>query len=257
MSLDEFFTGPFWMILVVLGFSTAIVVIVIALLAAGRRAREALLAAAGQRGWEASHDRAGRRTITAFRATDRDGHPWLMEAVTVSSRSSRSSGSSYTRWLSDAVRLEEGVLLVGPHMGSLPPRIDVDQPLVRMAISLILRMMIPDAAPEDVQAFDEVTALQAGSELLRERYAVLGQDESAAKRLLTSDVESALLDYAMQVRRDQLPQIVFWPRGLHIRVSPLFTKIEEFERLARLGETLLEAISEEEDSIWDDEPRES
>ncbi len=217
---------------------------------ANRRRSAELRAAAEARGWSFEDRREGRRLITRYSGTDSDGRAWTIECISVSSSSSSGSVSTQTIWRTEAARLDDAMILIGPSTKSMPA-IDLGSGMAQFVLRVLIQHILPDAAGGDEKLLTSLRVVELGSESLREHYMVLTTDEQMAQGFLAGGAERALIDYAMQVRqRDLLPQVAYWERGLQIKVNRRLNRFADLERLVLLGEAMAGSVRTA--TIWDE-----
>lgn len=208
---------------------------------ASQRGEKARTQGAGARGWEYRNVTVPNLARYVFNGQTTDGIPWQMEGVRSKTRSSSGSSTTitYTRWYTDAISHPDHAVLIGPKPGDVPGGLAFGGSLAQYFLRLLMRGM-PDAEPGDETRLSGLKEVQVGTETFRRSYAVFATDETVARDLLGGDVESALIDWAMQEKRGKnLPMIVYWHRGLQIRLDENFSaNMGMLDRLTALGEAL-------------------
>lgn len=203
-----------------------------------QRAEKARAVGAASRGW--TYEKIGespRLTRYVFAGRTSGGVPWRIEGVVSRSRSSsRSSDITYTRWFTDAISDPDDVVLIGPHPGDVPPIFDFGG---GQLLGVMLRGM-PEVEPGDAERLVAVEKVEVGTETLKGSYALFATGESAARNLLTGDVESRLIEWAMSEKKaDRLPMVLLWQHGLQIRLDKnRSADMNAMDRLTALGEAL-------------------
>lgn len=219
-----------------------------------------------ERGWRYQGFRDGSTTVHSF-SGETGGVSWQIESYyRQSSNSSGSSGSMrYTRWWTEAAALSGEVVLLLPNsvgsafqaLGSRDALKTLPGGLGGLANSLIemaVRHLVTDvlhAAPEDARAFDTVRQVQAGSEALRQHYAVLATGEMTANRFLDEDAERMLLELApapgVSTQKLRTMAVVYWHKGIQLIVERQIVEIDKLEQIVRLG---LALVSGQKQSVW-------
>jgi hypothetical protein len=159
---------------------------------------------------------------------------WMIEAFNQTTKnSSEDTGSStvtsLTRWFSDAVRMKDGIILIGPHQAEIN-----FGGLGDMMMQMGLRLMIGDEAEDAVG----IQRAELGSLELMARYMVWTNREEVAKEFLDQPLENELRAWPMKLP----PIIKYSPRGLEIKVqgSRLY-KEQDLYALVKLGNSLLDS----------------
>jgi hypothetical protein len=215
--------------------------VVIWQIAASRGGEKARTRGAGARGWGYQKVTIPNTARYIFSGQTADGIPWQMEGVR--SKTKLSSGSSttitYTRWYTDAISHPDHAVLIGPRPGDMPGGLAFGGSLAQHFLRLLMRGM-PDVEPGDEARLSGLKEVQVGTETFGRSYAVFATDETVARGLLGGDVESVLIDWAMREKRGKnLPMIVYWQRGLQIRLDDNFSaNMGVLDRLTTLGEAL-------------------
>ncbi len=194
-----------------------------------KREREQM---AAKRGWRVE-PATERHILYRLSGTTADGLAWQLEATRRPSSSTTSTGGAArsTRWWTEAVKLTEDMVLVGPRQPA-PPGLDLGGMLVQFFLRAILG---EDAAGKIAQLKETST----GSETLREHYMVFASDETAAGRFLTGSTEALLIDWALQERKaDRRPAVIFWDRGLQVKYQVAIADARTVERIIELGSAL-------------------
>ncbi|GAB4476243.1 MAG: hypothetical protein Kow00124_18180 [Anaerolineae bacterium] len=250
MNLVDKLLSPVGVIAIMAAFWVVLGAFVLLIMRANRRRAAELRAAAEARGWSFEDLREGRRLITRWSGVDSDGRTWTIESISVSSSSSSGSVSTQTIWRSEAARLDDAMILIGPSSKNMPA-LDLGSGMAQFVLRVLIQHILPDAAVGDEKLLASLRLVELGSESLREHYMVLTTDEEIARGFLEGGAERALIDYAMQVRqRDLLPQVAYWERGLQIKVNRRLSRLVDLERLAALGEVLAGSVSAA--TIWDE-----
>ena len=216
--------------LIVVAITGALIGGIFLLVAAQKRKREAALRTlAGMNGW--SFEPVEERLSSGWRLRKGD---WMIESLNQTSHSSSDNSNSttvnsLTRWVSDAARMTDGIVLIGPHQ----PEINFGG-LGDMMMQMGLRLMIGDEA-DDAGGIQRV---ELGSLELMARYMVWTNREEIAKKLLDQLLENALREWPLKMP----PVIKFSPAGLEIKIQGVrINKEQDIYALVKLGNTLLDS----------------
>ena len=139
-----------------------------------------------------------------------------------------------------ALKLADGLVLIGPRPKDLPPNFDMGGMLIQAALQVLLRATLGNDAPDTVH----LREVKEGSADLLRHNLVFATDEALATRLLTSDAERALLGLDQSLKEKQHPAVVFWNQGLHVKCAGLITDAPNLKRIAALGGALKAAWSD-------------
>lgn len=222
-----------------------------------------------ERGWQyhgyregsmSSHNISGKTNSIAWQIESRyQSNP---------SRGRNNSGSTvrYTRWWTEAAALSGEVVLLIPKgaggafqaISSANAMKSAPGMLAEMASSLIqmaMRHLVTEvlrAAPEDARAFENLQQVQAGSDALRQHYAVLATHEKTASRFLDEDAERLLIELAPTAtgfsgQRLRTMAVVYWHKGIQFIVDGQIVEIDKLEQLVQLG---LALVSGQKESSW-------
>lgn len=162
------------------------------------------------------------------------GPDWTLESLSQSIGQESGSGSSnivmHTEWWTDAFRLPEGALLIGPKLSSdsAPSLGGFGQLLAEKA----LRAMMGS----DAHLYEGIKPVEAGSAAFRKRYAVWSRNEADVEQLFKrSAVEQFLLEYPGSMT----PTIKLTTSGLHIEFpGHHLKKTDEIMAVISLGTAL-------------------
>ena len=184
-------------------------------------------ALAARKGWR--FEKVSERLASGYRLI---GNGWTYEAIKTASSTSSGPGSSeiatVSRWFTNQVFFDPGILLIGPRQ----PNVDLGG-IGEMLKQTMLRLMIGKEA-EDALGIEEALI---GRMALRERYMVWTNQEEKAREVLTVEVENALILYPGKIP----PVVKFNSSGLEVKViSHVLEKPEEIAALIAIGEAFLE-----------------
>lgn len=184
-------------------------------------------ALAARKGWR--FEKVSERLASGYRLI---GNGWTYEAIKTASSTSSGPGSSeiatVSRWFTNQVFFDPGILLIGPRQ----PNVDLGG-IGEMLKQTMLRLMIGKEA-EDALGIEEALI---GRMALRERYMVWTNQEEKAREVLTVEVENALILYPGKIP----PVVKFNSSGLEVKViSHVLEKPEELAALIAIGEAFLE-----------------
>jgi hypothetical protein len=188
---------------------------------------KAVQALAARKGWR--YEKVSERLSSGFRLI---GNGWTYEAVKTASSTSSGPGSSeistVSRWFTNQVFFNPGILLIGPRQ----PNVELGG-IGEVLKQTMLRLMIGKEADD---AFGIEEAL-IGRMALRERYMVWTNQEEKAREVLTVEVENALIRYPGKIP----PVVKVNSAGLEVKViSQKLEKPEEIAGLIAIGEAFLE-----------------
>lgn len=159
---------------------------------------------------------------------------WMIEAINQTTKSASDSANSstvnsLTCWVSDAVHMPDGMVLIGPHQ----PEVNFGG-LGEMVKQVALRMMIGSEFDSAVG----IERVELGSLELMSRYMVWTNREEIAKKLVYQQVEDALRAWPLKLP----PVVKFSPAGLEIKVQgQRLYKEQDLYTLVKLGSTLLDS----------------
>lgn len=162
------------------------------------------------------------------------GPYWTLESLSQSIGQESGSGSSnivmHTEWWTDAFRMPEGALLIGPKLSSdsIPSRGGFGQILAEKALKAMMG--------NDAHLYEGIKPVEAGSAVFRTRYAVWSRNEADVEQLFKrSAVEQLLVEYP----GGQTPLIKLTSRGLKIEFPGYCVKkTEEIKSISALGNTI-------------------
>ena len=181
---------------------------------------------AAKKGWR--YEKVGDRLSSGYRLHGRD---WTYEAIKAASSTSSGPGSSeisnLSRWFTNQVIFEPGILLIGPRQ----PNVELGG-IGEVLKQTMLRLMIGKEA-DDALGIEEALI---GRMALRERYMVWTNQEEKAREVLTVEVENALIKYPGKIP----PVVKINSAGLEVKVlSQKLEKPEEIIGLVEIGEAFL------------------
>lgn len=216
-------------------FVSAIVVIVTAVIVAAifvitakkKKEKEAAILQLAQRnGWV--YEKVSRPQLAGFilRAAD-----WTLEALVSSTPNTSEAGSSAVahnnRWFTDRVTSTQGLVMIGPKL----PRVQLGM-FGDMVLQKALRVMLGDEA-------DQATGLaevKVGRGSFAERYSVWATSQEAAEKMLTFDLENALLKW----KGKELPVLKFSASGAQITTRQgRLDSVEGVQEMVELGKAVL------------------
>lgn len=216
--------------LIVVAITGVLIGVIFLLVAAQKKKRTATLRhLAGMNGW--CYEPVEEQLSSGWRL--RKGE-WTIEALNLTSKNSSdnsnsSTVNSQTRWLSSAVGMKDGIILIGPHQ----PEINFGG-LGDMMMQMGLRLMIGDEADDAVG----IQRVELGSLELMARYMVWTNREEIAKQLIDQQLENGLRAWPLKLP----PVVKFSPAGLEIKLQGLrLYKEQDIYALVKLGNTLLDS----------------
>jgi hypothetical protein len=182
---------------------------------------------AAREGWR--YEQVDERLTSGYRLI---GNGWTYEAIKAASSTSSGPGSSeisnLSRWFTNQVFFDPGILLIGPRQ----PNVELGG-IGEVLKQTMLRLMIGIEA-DDALGIEESLI---GRMALRERYMVWTNQEEKAREVLTVEVENALIRYPGKIP----PVVKINSAGLEVKViSHLLEKPEEIAGLIAIGEAFLE-----------------
>ena len=182
---------------------------------------------ATKKGWR--YEKVGERLSSGYRLHGRD---WTFEALSASASTSSGPGSSeisnLSRWFTNQVVFDPGILLIGPKQ----PNVELGG-IGEVLKQTMLRLMIGNDA-DDALGIEEALI---GRMALRDRYMVWTNQEENAREVLTVEVENALILYPGKIP----PVVKYNKTGLEVKViSHKLEKPEEIAGIIAVGEAFLE-----------------
>lgn len=179
-------------------------------------ARQAL---ASQRGWSYSRTAAGKGGRYTVGGQIPGGPPWTLAA-----RQTKSGNNSHaeTRWTVDVTH-PQGAVAIGPPLPPMP--FDLGGMLVQM----MLKMFFGDDAAE----LADLQKVEVGPPEFQARYHVLATNRDLAESFVSGPTLMALDDWADKGR--QPPIVLYWKRGLEIRVTRVVDDPDELAAIVDLG----------------------
>lgn len=216
--------------LIVVGVTGLIIGLIFVLVAAQKKKRETgLRNLASLNGW--SYESVEDKTSSGWRL--RKGE-WTIESLNQTTKSSSdnsnsSTVNSTTRWFSDAARMPDGIVLIGPHQ----PEINFGG-LGDMVKMVALRLMIGSEFDSAIG----IERVELGSLELMAKYMVWTNREEIAKKFLDDSLENALRSWPLKMP----PLVKFSPEGLEIKIQGqrLF-KEQDIYALVKLGGSALDS----------------
>ena len=180
-------------------------------------AREEL---AAQKGWTHARTAAGKGGRWTLTGSVPGGPEWTMFA-----RKYRSGDNTTeeTRWTM-AVPPPDGVVAVGP---PLP-----DIPFLNLG-GAVVQMLLKVFFGEDAKELVGIEKMEIGPPNFRGHYAVASNNRSLAESFLSGPAEMALLEWASAARG--APIVLYWRRGLEIRITRVVEDPEDLTAIVDLG----------------------
>ena len=216
--------------LIVVGVTGLIIGLIFVLVAAQKKKRETgLRNLASLNGW--SYEYVEDKTSSGWRL--RKGE-WTIESLNQTTKSSSdnsnsSTVNSMTRWFSDAARMPDGIVLIGPHQ----PEINFGG-LGDMVKMVALRLMIGSEFDSAIG----IERVELGSLELMARYMVWTNREETAKLFLDQQLENALRAWPLKMP----PLVKFSPAGLEIKIQgQRLYKEHDIYALVKLGGAALDS----------------
>lgn len=194
-----------------------------------RQRNQTLQTLASMNGWK--FESVSERLCSGYRLYKGD---WMIEALNETTdhsgdSSSTSSVASYTRWFSDTVHLDQGIVLIGPRQ----PEVNfggVGDILIQAALRLMIGSEVENAAG--------IKQIELGSLELMKRFMVWTNRDEIAKKLLDLNVENNLLNWPAA----QPLVVKFSPSGLEAKIQgKRLYKEAELYALVKLGNALLDS----------------
>ena len=201
-----------------------------------RRQDNQLLQAAREHGWQIQTISQPLRSGYLIQGKFITGD-WSLETVAEATSRESGPGSSEvghkTRWWTAAITLPDRAVVIGPRPGgpsgasALP---DLSQPLLQLGLKAMLG--------EDAAWASGLTLMETGSKALEERYLCLAASADDIRRLLSPEVENALLHLPDGFN----PVIKLYAGGLEISLpTRQLLEHEDIDRVVWLGKSLVDA----------------
>jgi type II secretory pathway pseudopilin PulG len=186
-----------------------------------------------QKSYELSHLGSGNVLRYRFSQAHEDGGGWTLDIETASAGAGGAPLQS-TIWRSADVKLPDGLVLIGPRPKDMPANLDFGGMLTQAALQMLLRATLGNDAPDT----SHLREVKKGSPDLLGHYLVFATDEALPGRLLTSEVERALLALTRSLKEKQRPAVVFREQGLQVKCVGLISDPPNLQRIAALGDAL-------------------
>lgn len=162
------------------------------------------------------------------------GEGWRLESIAESTDQSGEAGSSawsyMNKWHTDRVNLPAGLVMIGPKT----PNVQLGQMggLGNLVVQQALRLMLG----ADAQQAAQLAEVFVGRTSFRDRYSVWATSEAAAEKVLTFELENALLNW----QYNEFPVLKVNQHGVEIttRQSRL-EKPEDVRTLVEVGKAVL------------------
>ena len=216
-------------------FVSALVVVVTALIVAaifiitGRKKKEketALLQLAQRNGWH--YEKIIQAQLAGFilRASD-----WTLESLVSSDSRTSEAGSSpmayNNNWVTDRVSSTQGLVMIGPKLARVQLGAFGD-----LVLQKALRVMLGDEADQALG----LAEVKVGRGSFGERYSVWAVNQEAAEKVLTYNLENALLRW----KGKELPVLKFSAAGVKITTRQgRLDSVEKVQEMVDLGTALL------------------
>lgn len=187
--------------------ATAVLVIVVLVITGNkkRQTEAAIRQLALSSGWR--YEQVKRANESGFILTGRD---WELTSVMNSSNGSSEAGSStlsfMNKWSTIRVTSPDGLVLIGPKTPSIP--LTGLGTLGNFVMQQALRLMLGDEAMEA----DGLSEVFVGRNAYRDQYSVWATSQAAAEKVLTFELENALLKWNLKEK----PLLKFSSRGVEI-----------------------------------------
>jgi len=156
---------------------------------------------------------------------------WTLEALVSSTERTSEAGSSpvafNNKWSTDRVTSQDGLVMIGPKV----PQVQLGG-FGEMVLQKALRMMLGDEANQAV-GLGEV---KVGRSSFGDRYSVWATSQEAAEKVLTFELENALLKW----NGKELPVLKFSATGTQISTRQArLDNVEGVQALVDLGKAVL------------------
>lgn len=207
---------------------TAVVIGVIFIIT-GKKKKEkeaAILQLAQRNGW--TYEKVNQAQLGGFilRAAD-----WTLEALVSTTAQTSEAGSSpvsfQNKWLTSKVNSKDGLVIIGPKV----PQVQLGG-FGEMVLQKALRLMLGEEG-DQAAGLSEVKVSRGA---LGERYSVWAVNPEAAEKVLTYELENALLKW----KGRELPVIKFLPAGVQITTrQERIDTVEKAQAVIELGRALL------------------
>ncbi|MCF7733834.1 MAG: hypothetical protein K9N23_19260 [Akkermansiaceae bacterium] len=216
--------------------------------------------AADRRGWEyqafsknvivagETSDSPDHAVLYRLRGTLNDASPWQIETRFRHTRNGTTAVDESASWQTRSAgnpnlyihitpKTSIGVTIIGGEKKAELKKISLERGLFSLGLELRRLGIAPPAnIPETVHQFD------IGPEEWQKQYILFSTDEGAAKSLLKSNLQSALLDWALRHKRpSRLPTVTFCPQGVQVTLGWTVENIDTLDQLVGLGEIAVHA----------------
>lgn len=198
---------------------------------------ESLSTMAAQHGWTLQPSPGGNLEF-ALAGRD-DDVMWEVTGGKMRGTGARGSDRSETVWRTNDVKLgEDGFAAVGPRLGEVPPNFNLDSGLMAQMVRFGLEQLFQI----DLTG---LTLHEVGSTLFQRNFMALARTSAIAQRLVSSGVESQMLDWPKGSSVPLPPVVIADANGVIVRVSShglLSDEPERLERMIALGIAASDAI---------------
>ena len=207
---------------------TAVVVAVIFIIVRKkkREKKAAILQLAQRNGW--AYEETNRAQLEGFILR---GESWKLEALTSSTDRTSEAGSSpvayENKWSTNLVALQDGMVMIGKKLPEVP-----FGGISEMVTQKALRLMLGSQA----EAASGLHEVQVGRSTFSERYSVWATSSEAAEKMLTYELENALIKW----QGKETPLLKYSANG--VEISTHETRLDnaaDTEALVNLGQVVL------------------
>ncbi len=216
-------------------FVSALVVVVTAVIVAaifiitGRKKKEkeaALMQLAQRNGWRYEKVNQAQQSGFVLRAPD-----WTLESMVSSDPRTSEAGSSavayHNNWFTDRMSSKQGLVMIGPKT----PQVQLGA-FGDLVLQKALRAMLGDEADQAVG----LAEVKIGRGSFGERYSVWAVNQEVAEKVLTYNLENALLRW----KGKELPVLKFSAAGAKITTRQgRLDSVEKVQEMVDLGTALL------------------
>lgn len=201
-----------------------IVMLVMGRKKAKRKQLQALLAATAEvEGWTVipTPEKDAALHVTG---TIAPGIAWEL-IVRQSRKSAEDESNRSTVWRTADVRMESGIIAIGPGVPLSLADVDLAHPLVRRSLQRLY-------GKETADALAEAAAIDTGDPAFTRLYMVLSNDEAAARQFVRDPVPSMLLDWRSSGMPP--PTVSITQDGMHVRFLNSITDIDTLRKIVML-----------------------
>ncbi len=188
------------------------------------------------RGWQHETFRYYRNDNHRISGTTSGGLSWQFDLAR--SRPTTQHAHSHMLWKTQDIRLEGAAVVITPWATGKQLPTGPTSKFTQMMMHPFIRYTTPGITQEQIKFMETIQPVEVGDMAFRERFLVYSTDPYQVDNVFKNGLERVLTEYAAGKNRINIPIIVIWPWGMHMKFEQLTYDFAKLENIIAFGEAL-------------------